>query len=402
MRPDAAGPSAPTGPRYHALDALRAAMMALGLVLHAACNYMALPANPAWPFRDRHTSFIFDVLVVLVHEFRLPVFFVMAGFFAALLYQRRGPEGLLVNRTRRVLLPLVLFWPPLFALVSTGFGFALWGGTWQAAGQAVDSLLTGAVLAHANLMHLWFLYDLFLLYLAAVALAVLVGCLPQAWRSTVLAFFSRQAFTVWGVALLVLVTALPLSLMPVAVLESSASLLPPPRILAAYGLFFAFGWLTFLTPGAVDHLGKRSWLYLGLAAPLFVVLLALLGRPTGLGGASWTQAVVSAALIWLLVLGLIGLFVRHAGRPTRLGRYLADASYWLYLVHLPVIIWTAGFLGPYDLPAAVKFLLTLGVTTAFGLATYHVLVRPTWLGVLLNGRRYPRPIPHEEHARRAG
>jgi fucose 4-O-acetylase-like acetyltransferase len=96
--------------RYHALDALRAAMMLLGLVLHSAASYTQRPLGEAWPIHDPHNSVLFDLLVVFIHLFRMPVFFFVAGFFAALLYARDSARGLARNRVRRVLLPLLLFW----------------------------------------------------------------------------------------------------------------------------------------------------------------------------------------------------------------------------------------------------------------------------------------------------
>jgi hypothetical protein len=42
--------------RYHALDALRATMMLLGLVLHSAVSYTARPLGAAWPYHDQQTS----------------------------------------------------------------------------------------------------------------------------------------------------------------------------------------------------------------------------------------------------------------------------------------------------------------------------------------------------------
>ena len=43
-------------------------------------------------------------------------------------------------------------------------------------------------------------------------------------------------------------------------------------------------------------------------------------------------------MMWGFVLGFLGLFTRFCQRPNAWGRYLADASYWIYLVHLPVVI----------------------------------------------------------------
>ena len=73
-------------------------------------------------------------------------------------------------------------------------------------------------------------------------------------------------------------------------------------------------------------------------------------------------------------------------------RYVSDASYWMYLVHLPFAIGIPGVLAPAPLPAIVKFAITVAITTAATLVSYHYLVRATAIGALLNGRRYPRGL----------
>ena len=80
--------------RYHALDALRASMMLLGLVLHSSASYVVAPLHEAWPYKDAATSTMFDLAVFFIHLFRMPVFFVVAGLFAAMLMQRDGARGL--------------------------------------------------------------------------------------------------------------------------------------------------------------------------------------------------------------------------------------------------------------------------------------------------------------------
>ena len=67
-----------TGPRYHDLDGLRAAMMMLGLVLHAIVSYMHTPPSGAWSFRDPSGSAVWTHLLFFIHVFRMPIFYVMA------------------------------------------------------------------------------------------------------------------------------------------------------------------------------------------------------------------------------------------------------------------------------------------------------------------------------------
>ena len=79
--------------RYYGLDALRGVMMMLGIVLHAANFYLAAPP-PIFPIpSDRNNSLFFDLLFHFIHQFRMPTFFVLAGFFSALLVEKRGLWG---------------------------------------------------------------------------------------------------------------------------------------------------------------------------------------------------------------------------------------------------------------------------------------------------------------------
>jgi peptidoglycan/LPS O-acetylase OafA/YrhL len=74
--------------------------------------------------------------------------------------------------------------------------------------------------------------------------------------------------------------------------------------------------------------------------------------------------------------------------PTR--RYLADASYWLYLIHMPIVMALQVAVSQLDWPGPVKFAIILLVALPPMLASYHLLVRFTLVGVVLNGRRAQR------------
>ena len=88
-------------------------------------------------------------------------------------------------------------------------------------------------------------------------------------------------------------------------------------------------------------------------------------------------AITCSLIIWLLVLGVTGFFLRGNDRPNRFLRYLADASYWLYLVHFPLMIWTPILLAPLQAPVLIKLSLVLVITSGLMLAAYELLVRST-------------------------
>jgi peptidoglycan/LPS O-acetylase OafA/YrhL len=90
--------------RRHDLDALRAIAMLLGIVLHAALAFAPIP----WTVNDSQQSEFFGVLFAAIHGFRMPLFFLVSGFFTAMLWRKRGLGGLIKQRLKRIVLPLVI------------------------------------------------------------------------------------------------------------------------------------------------------------------------------------------------------------------------------------------------------------------------------------------------------
>lgn len=91
--------------RRHDLDALRAIAMLLGIGLHGALCYAV---DFPWPVRDPQQHWGFTGLFFAIHGFRMPLFFLVSGFFTAMLWRKRGLKALLTHRFKRIFLPLVL------------------------------------------------------------------------------------------------------------------------------------------------------------------------------------------------------------------------------------------------------------------------------------------------------
>jgi glucan biosynthesis protein C len=380
--------------RYHAFDSLRAVMMLLGLVIHSAMGYVTFPTDRVWPFKDSHPSAFFDLLVMFIHSFRMPVFFVIAGFFAAFLYTTRGAHALFHNRVQRIALPLACVWIILFPLIIISAGFAQTRSSVQIPIDPND-LTIGRLLNH--LMHLWFLYDLLILYGVALLVMPFVEWIPQKVRNLILDGFSWVVPSIWGPSLFSLITILTLYPMQEWALDTSDSFLPPLRILAAYGVFFIFGWFLYNRRTLLPTFSQRAWRKFFIGSIFFGLYVFCVGRAftTGPTVEVHILAMVSlAATMWFLIYGFIGLFLRYLEKPIPLARYMADASYWMYLVHLPCTIVFPAFLSSLPLPTVVKFTAVLGITTCITVVTYHYWVRATVIGKVLNGRRYPRTLSH--------
>jgi peptidoglycan/LPS O-acetylase OafA/YrhL len=372
--------------RYHSLDKLRAAMMLLGIWLHTVVGYSL---SGGWPYKDPHPTAAFDWTLGLIHTFRMPVFMAMAGFFGALLWVRRGGRGFAENRIRRVLLPLVAGW---LAVMPPSLFMAAWSKTGSVA-ASVAFFTSGAFVQHLHPGHLWFLEYLLVLYGAAGAAAWLAGGLPAAVRVTINAVYRRALLSRWRAVLFAVPSAVTLSSMPGGFLEDPPGFLPVPRIVLAYLVPFTFGWLLYLNRDLLPAVERRAALDMALAAALAAVYMLVVSpheRDWWPAFASCVHATVGALVLWLVTFGMTGLFLKYAAAERPLGRYLSDGSYWIYVVHMPVVMACQMVLSGVAMPTELKAPLVAGVSLVLLVASYDLLARPSWIGGLLNGRRYPR------------
>jgi glucan biosynthesis protein C len=165
------------------------------------------------------------------------------------------------------------------------------------------------------------------------------------------------------------------------------------RIVAVYAIPFAFGWLLFLESDLLDVLNRRAWLYASFAVVASVAYRYSYGLPLDPAIVSLIVRAVHSLAMWLLIFGVSGLFLRYLSGHSPVMRYLCDSSYFLYIAHMPVILAFQLLLRDVDLPPLIKIALALAGTIAVLLPLYRYAVRPTAIGALLNGRRYPVRLP---------
>jgi len=173
--------------------------------------------------------------------------------------------------------------------------------------------------------------------------------------------------------------------------DTSTSLLPPLHLLAYYAVFFAFGALWFDSRASTQGIGRLWKISLPLA--LFIILPA--GLYTTFTNPSRPAAVLlQVTYAWTMCSAMIGLFHHFASSQRPWVRYLSDASYWMYLAHLPLVLAAQLLVRDWPLPPAPKFLIVCSSVFIILLATYHLLVRYSWIGALLNSRKSrPTPVP---------
>jgi len=114
--------------------------MLLGVFLHASLAYFPYP----WPVQDADQVPLLPLAYAVIHGFRMPLFFLLSGFFTMLLLRRRGVRALLTQRALRILLPLVLAAATILPLTSVVIRVAVDRGS---AAMVARNPLTAGILA---------------------------------------------------------------------------------------------------------------------------------------------------------------------------------------------------------------------------------------------------------------
>jgi hypothetical protein len=397
--------------RYHALDALRAFALLLGVVFHAAESF-TVEAASYWAIGDSSTSRVLELFRHASHSFRLELFFLIAGFFAHLVWRKRGIGGFLRNRAGRIVVPLVVGWCLLYPLlVFLWLVGAAKSGRWDLVGVpeefraaapwqlALGFFLTFQFVGKFDLTHLWFLHQLLVLYglaLAVRALVLRLGC-----GSRVIAGLDagvrRLVTSRWKLAWF---TA---AVLPALCLQHGwgvdtpkASLVPELPATTLFALLFGLGWALHRQPDLLAACGRHWRLHLAIGAVLSLPSFLLLGLVEAAGWfephRAWVRLVyclVYGLMMGAFVFGFLGLFLHHRRTESPAWRYVADSSYWVYLTHLPLVVALQVWMGNWPLPWLIKFPLINLIAFPLLFLTYHYLVRSTFIGRQLNGRCYP-------------
>lgn len=391
------------GERLHALDAVRGFALLLGIVFHSTMSFFNGPQQ-MWFIVDKDPSTTLTLLFYVLHIFRMTMFFFIAGFFAHLLYHRRGERAFIRDRLRRIGLPLLVGWPLLIALI---VGCFIWGAWVMNGGKLPD----GPPPADPNapplafpLTHLWFLYVLLWLY----TLTLLVRRLVERFdtNSRIRARLDRLVGAIVRNPLGILLLAVPtcVSLMALGqwlpwlgIPTPDSSLLPNIAAFTTFGGSFAFGWFVHRQTHLLRIYEARWPLHLVIALAATVGCIAYIGvTATPEVGkhdlATCGYAAGYALAVWSWSFAIIGLALRYLADYSAVRRYVADASYWLYLIHVPIVFALQIVLSQLPWPGLLKFVLILGISFPLMFASYHYFVRNTLIGGVLNGRRYPRTL----------
>lgn len=389
--------------RLDYLDAARSFALILGIVFHASISFM--PIFIGWAVMDISTNDSVPWFMLVSHSFRMALFFLVAGFFSHMTFHKLGLAGFLKSRLLRIAIPLVIGWLLLRPLLvsawimgaesmrgETNIANALLEGV-KRLGQLPNEFLIGT--------HLWFLYYLLLICSIALVLHHLIG-LHQPSKNKLTPLIDRA--TAWlchsrfAILVLCIPSAAALWFMDHWGIDTpDKSLIPHIPVTVLYSVFFVFGWLLQRQPSLIDGFVTVSWdkLMLCIFAIAATITLSSYERSWGHPQYIWLKVcfvVNYAIMMWTLVSLTLGLCKRLFKGPSEFVRYISDSSYWLYLIHLPLVIWLQ--IAFAELPSywLIKLLSISAITIFISIVIYDAAVRSTFVGAVLNGKRKPRVL----------
>jgi glucan biosynthesis protein C len=373
------------GTREHFWDALRALLMLLGIPYHVALSYQIrqdfiVHSGEGVPgFRE---------FAEMLHLWRMPAFFVIAGYFAMLLLARRDPGAWLKSRFMRLGLPFltgIAILVPAMNLVCE-----LSNLPWHEAVRSWrhNTLTSGGY----GVRHLWFI--IVLLYFAAAAAwlatrssSVRTGMIPPQIDS-----WCARHFIPTFLGLAVLVGAWEAFALEAFYAAGLATMVPQQILrldeVVIYVPWFALGGVLVRSRQTLARVCCFSWPVAALAIAAAVSWL-LLHQDVSPMAERFIGTVAALAMTQMLIAGAR----MYLDQPIAIVRKLTDASFVIYLIHLPVIVLLVWLAQPLAMPPAAKAAAIMALALGLSYAAWLGIRRVRGMALLFEGLQVPRIRP---------
>jgi ABC-type multidrug transport system ATPase subunit len=151
--------------------------------------------------------------------------------------------------------------------------------------------------------------------------------------------------------------------------------------MVGFGTAMVVGWLLQRRSDLLQSFAKRwvAHLVVALAATAYCCSVAgpkFTFLPPPMVGAKALFAASYVVALWSWIFAIVGAAVRFWSHESRVRRYVADSSYWIYLVHLPVVAALDIVVRGWHVHWALKYGFVVAVSFGVLFASYHLFVRP--------------------------
>ncbi len=331
--------------RRYDIDWLRVIAIGLLLIYHIAIVFQPWALFIGFIKSNEALEVLWKPMSML-NVWRIPFLFFVSGMGVFFAMQKRDFKALMIERSKRILLPFlfgVIAIVPLHVFIfqkfyKLPFGYSI------------------------SMGHLWFLGNIFMYVLILSPLFIWLKKNQAGKLQHLLSKFMSYALAPFSVTAFFVIEALVVN----------------PGFFELYAetwhgffmgfLAFLFGFIFVYSGNSFwQTVSKWKWLYLAIAAILYILRLPELN----ILSTNYAKAIESNCWIF----GVFGLGYQYFNKPSKLLRYLSQAAYPVYIIHMFVLFTGALFILPLEIAPVFQFLLLTLFTFLCCFLIYEFILR---------------------------
>ena len=384
---EAAAQSRTQAGRLLYVDNLRVFLTILVVVHHLAITY---GASGSWYYPERPSTMLAGILLTLftsLNQFYfMGLFFLIAGYFVPGAVDRKGGWRFLKDRLVRLGIPLILF--ALLVSPFLIFVSGVYEGWWS--GSLKEFLMGYWQTIGFQSGPLWFVETLLVfsaVYVSGRAILNRLMHRPEK-QGSLPVHKPLTSGRIWAAILVLAPVSIAVRIFsPIDTTWHNLQLAFFPQYILLFSagiLAYRQGWLT-----EISDRVRKAWSTVAIAAmislPVIMVTIVLTspaGPEAGLDQAKGGLTVLSMlTAAWEAVycvsmpILLLTIFRRRFDRQSRLSQFLSRNAYAVYIIHAPVIVFTALMFRSLSLDPLLKFILVSPLAVALCFLISQTLVR---------------------------
>jgi hypothetical protein len=384
--------------RRYDIDWLRIAAVLLLIPFHTA---RVFNVGEAFYAKNELLSVALQRFIVFVYPWHMSLLFFLAGAASWFALGFRGGGRYAGERLTRLIVPfcfgLLIIIPPqaYVGMLTNTAADRSWWSQYAYFWTHLDPMSYAGPWTPG---HLWFILFLFVYSLLAVGLFL---WMRRGRGRRAIDWFARAC------RLPCMVIVLPALLL---LLEKAVN--PMDDISGqtpiAYFVLFVFGFIM-VADERVTAAVERHWRWvLPLGIACMAARVALWPHTEEWADSSWQDTVFNwlgyQFGVWMMIVGLLGLFHRYADRTNAAYAYTTEAAYPFYILHQTMIVLLAYFVVQWGTGIPLKFTVIAGGAFLVSVAVYEVAVR-RWdpvrflFGMKPQRKRTPDVVPTKAAAR---
>lgn len=353
--------------RRHDIDTIRVVALCLLILYHIVIGFQPWGIWINFVTNEQHIETLWKILE-LINIWRIPILFVVSGMGISFAMQRRKLHQLLLERTRRIFVPLIfgsIFIVPIFMAI-------------------FNEYYNRPQIYQPNPGHLWFLSNIYLYVILLSPIFYYLNKHPGNYLFQLLRHAITKPF------IIIIAFSLPLIIESILLnvnADNYANFIIDEGWI--HGLFI--GMVCFVNGFVFVSLKDDFWHAVQKVKFLTLILafMLYLGRIFDIDSSN--SRILGNVLIsfeaanWMLA--SFGLTAAYLNKPSKLLSYISPAVFPIYIVHMPIQFLFSSVIFPLNVSVVAKLVLVLTLTYGGSLFTYEIIKRLPWIRLLFGMKK---------------